>query len=199
MPDELGRIVNDVVVPGVPVAEKLLRSVVVYVFLVALLRLAGRHTLSQINAFDLVVLLTLSNTVQNAIIGDDNSLTGGMIGATTLVVLNTVVVRFLFRHQRLDRRLAGDPIVLVEDGRVVRRNLVRALITEDELLAAVRHQGFATLAELERVVLETSGAISVVARRAEPSSENGPPLAERLERIERGLAAIGARLGVDPA
>ncbi|HEV8638692.1 MAG TPA: YetF domain-containing protein [Chloroflexota bacterium] len=197
MADELGRILSDILVPGVPVLEKLIRSVAVYAFLVVLLRLAGRRTLGQMNAFDLVVLLTLSNTVQNAIIGEDNSLTGGMIGATTLVVLNVLVGRFLFRHPRIERRLEGEPVVLVEDGRVVQQNLERALISEDELLAAVRHQGFDTLSELHRVVLETSGAISVMARRPNPADETLPPLDERLERIERQLAAIGARVGAD--
>src|ERR1035438_7297746 len=87
---------------GVPVAEKILRPVVVYAFLVVILRVFGKRELAQLNPFDLVVLLSLSNTVQNAIIGNDNSLTGGLIGAFTLLGVNYLVVRFLFRHRRLD-------------------------------------------------------------------------------------------------
>jgi len=97
---------------GLPIAEKMLRPIVVYVFLIVGLRLAGKRELAQLNPFDLVVLLTLSNTVQNAIIGDDNSVTGGIIGATTLLGVNYVVVRFLFAHETLDRLVEGDPDTL---------------------------------------------------------------------------------------
>src|SRR5438445_5319267 len=100
---------------GLPVAEKVLRAIVVYLFLVVGLRLAGKRELAQLNPFDLVVLLTLSNAVQNAIIGNDNSVTGGLIGGTTLLVVNYVVVRFLFNHEKLDRLVEGDPDVLIEN------------------------------------------------------------------------------------
>ena len=86
---------------GLPVLEKVLRPIAVYLFLVVGLRLAGKRELAQLNPFDLIVLLTLSNTVQNAIIGDDNSITGGLIGAATLLLVNWVVVRFLFAHPAL--------------------------------------------------------------------------------------------------
>src|SRR5712675_1483559 len=88
--------------PGAPVWEKILRAIVVYVFLIVGLRLSGKRELAQLNPFDLVVLLTLSNTVQNAIIGDDNSLLGGLIGATALLVLNYLVVRFMFFHPKVE-------------------------------------------------------------------------------------------------
>src|SRR3979490_2195972 len=97
---------------GLPVAEKILRPIVVYIFLVVGLRLAGKRELAQLNPFDLVVLLTLSNTVQNAIIGEDNSVTGGLIGATTLLVVNYAVIRFLYGHEKLDRLVEGDAAVL---------------------------------------------------------------------------------------
>src|SRR5213594_3575299 len=94
---------------GAPVLEKILRPVLVYGFLVVGLRLAGKRELAQLNPFDLVVLLTLSNTVQNAIIGDDNSVTGGVIGAATLLLVNYAVVRFLYGHQAIERLVEGDP------------------------------------------------------------------------------------------
>jgi hypothetical protein len=87
--------------------EKILRSILIYVFLLAGIRLGGKRELAQLNAFDLIVLLLLSNTVQNAIIGNDNSLIGGCIGAATLLVLNYVMVRFIHKHRKLDRLLAG--------------------------------------------------------------------------------------------
>src|SRR5712692_3361994 len=101
---------------SVPVAEKIARPVVVSGFLVVCLRVFGKRELAQLNPFDLVVLLSLSNTVQNAIIGNDNSLTGGLIGALALLAMNYLVVRFLFRHRRLDEILEGEPTLLIEHG-----------------------------------------------------------------------------------
>src|ERR687888_1840456 len=109
---------HDMFVLGVPVAEKILRPVLVYAFLIVGLRLAGKRELAQLNPFDLVVLLTLSNTVQNAIIGNDNSVTGGLIGATTLLAVNYIVVRFLFKHEKLERLVEGDSDVLIENGKI---------------------------------------------------------------------------------
>src|SRR5689334_7590917 len=100
-----------------PVLEKMVRPVIIYGFLVIGLRLSGKRELAQLNPFDLVVLLTLSNAVQNAIIGDDNSITGGLIGATTLLAVNYLVVRFLFGHRRLDEIIEGKPATLIEDGK----------------------------------------------------------------------------------
>src|SRR5215212_11916999 len=91
----------------VPLAEKMLRPIVIYVFLVIALRIFGKRELAQLNPFDLVVLLSLSNTVQNAIIGDDNTVTGGLLGAFTLLLVNYLVVRFLFKHKRLDQIIEG--------------------------------------------------------------------------------------------
>src|SRR5207302_8740103 len=121
---------------GAPVAEKVLRAVVVYAFLVVGLRLAGKRELAQLNPFDLVVLLTLSNTVQNAIIGDDNSVTGGLLGAATLLAVNALVVRFLYRHERLERLVAGQPHVLVAHGQIRLDRLKKELITLAELEVA---------------------------------------------------------------
>src|SRR5256712_12384730 len=101
---------------GLPLGEKILRPVIVYAFLVISLRLAGKRELAQLNPFDLVVLLTLSNTVQNAIIGDDNSVTGGLLGAATLLGINYLVVRFLYRHQTLERLVEGEAGLPVEKG-----------------------------------------------------------------------------------
>src|SRR3989441_10977130 len=116
-------------VPALPVLEKILRPVIVYFFLVISLRLAGKRELAQLNPFDLVVLLTLSNTVQNAIIGDDNSVTGGLLAAATLLGINYLVVRFLYRHQTLERLVEGDADVLVEDGQGEEERLTQELVT----------------------------------------------------------------------
>src|SRR2546423_8012199 len=118
---------------GAPLAEKILRPVVVYAFLIICLRLAGKRELAQLNPFDLVVLLTLSNTVQNAIIGEDNSVTGGLIGAATLLVVNHFVVRYLYAHEDLDRLVEGEPDVLIENGVINMERCRKELITRTEL------------------------------------------------------------------
>jgi hypothetical protein len=110
------KLAADMFVLGLPIAEKIVRPIIVYVFLIVGLRLAGRRELAQLNPFDLVVLLTISNTVQNAIIGEDNSITGGIIGAATLLVVNYGVVKFLYSHEKLDRIIEGDQCVLIENG-----------------------------------------------------------------------------------
>src|SRR6266446_1668004 len=104
---------RDLFYPDVSILEKIIRPILVYFFLIIGLRLAGKRELAQLNPFDLVVLLTLSNTLQNAIIGEDNTITGGIIGAATLLALNYVVVRFLYSHKKLDRLVEGRRDVLI--------------------------------------------------------------------------------------
>lgn len=185
--DALSAFLRDLFIPGTTLAEKIIRPVAVYVFLVLILRVGGRRELAQMNAFDLVVLLTLSNAVQNAIIGDDNSLLGGFVGAATLVLVNLVMIRFLYRHPKLERQLEGGPVSLVKDGRVLRQNLERELITEDELLAAIRRQGVDRVEACTEVILETSGTISVLARMPPADELMTRDILERLGRIERML------------
>jgi uncharacterized membrane protein YcaP (DUF421 family) len=155
--------------------------VLVYIFLVVALRVFGKRELAQLNPFDLVVLLSLSNTVQNAIIGNDNSLTGGLIGALALLAMNYLVVRFLFRHRRLDQIFEGKPTVLVDKGHVDKRALARELLTKSELATVFHRQGFDSLAEVERCVLEPGGTFYI--QRKLPSTD-------RLEHDEV-MRAIG--------
>ena len=179
---------------GVPIFEKVARSALVYVFLVVSLRLAGKRELAQLNPFDLIVLLTLSNTVQNAIIGDDNSVTGGLIGASALLAINYLVVRFLFRHESLERLVEGDADVLVEDGVVRTDRLEAELITRAELESAARKQGFESLDEVQRAVLEPGGSVTFIARKPTAESARHEQLLARLDALDRRLAAVaGAR------
>jgi uncharacterized membrane protein YcaP (DUF421 family) len=150
---------HDMFALGLPVAEKVLRPIVVYVFLIVALRLAGKRELAQLNPFDLVVLLTLSNTVQNAIIGDDNTVSGGLIGASTLLLVNYLVVKFLFNHEKLERLVEGEPDVIIDNGVVLTECLLKELITLSELQAAAHKHGFGSLEEIERAVIDPSGAI----------------------------------------
>ncbi|MFL5805848.1 MAG: DUF421 domain-containing protein [Roseiflexaceae bacterium] len=183
-------IIRDMFVLSLPILEKVLRPVLVYSFLIVALRLSGKRALAQINTFDLVVLLILSNTVQNAIIGDDNSVTGGLIGAVSLLLLNYLVVRFLFRRMRLDRFLEGTPTPLIEGGRLVRKNLQRELITESELATAAHRQGFHSLSEVERAVLETGGSISFTGKDPAPMQTHYDEVLRRLDEISRQLQAL---------
>jgi len=175
---------------GAPLGEKILRPALVYVFLVLLLRVFGKRELAQLNPFDIVVLLTISNTVQNAIIGDDNSVTGGMIGAATLLIINYAVVRYLYGHERLDRLVEGAPDVLIENGVIQEARLRKELITKVELEAAAHKQGFSGLAEIDRAVLDPGGSIAFFARKPTPEAERHAELVARLDRIDARLAAL---------
>lgn len=178
-----------------PILEKIIRPIVVYFFLIIGLRLAGKRELAQLNPFDLVVLLTLSNTVQNAIIGSDNSVAGGVIGAAALLVTNALFVRFLFNHEKLDKLIEGDQIVLIEDGKVLEHCLKSELITHAELEIAAHKQGFGSLAEVERCVLEPGGSLSFMAMKPEPEEARQTALLARLDQIDRKLSVLMVKPG----
>ena len=180
---------------GAPIAEKILRPVVVYVALVALLRVFGKRELAQLNPFDLVVLLSLSNTVQNAIIGNDNSLSGGLIGAVTLLAVNYAVVRFLFRHRRLDQLFAGKSTVLVHQGHVVNKGLAEELLSKSELVTVLHRQGFSGLDEVDECVLEPGGVFAIQ-RKSPPAGEiQHGEVMRRLEELDGKLDRILQRAG----
>lgn len=179
---------------GLPVAEKILRPIVVYAFLVIGLRLAGKRELAQLNPFDLVVLLTLSNTVQNAIIGDDNTVTGGIIGAATLLLVNFLVVRFLFRHEKLDRLVEGNATVLIENGKILEDRLAKEVLTRQDLVAAAHKQGFGTLDEVDRATLDPSGTIYFVGKKPAPEESRHRELVDRIDQLTREVGALRLRL-----
>jgi len=175
---------------ALPVAEKMLRPVVVYVFLVLVLRVFGKRELAQLNPFDLVVLLSLSNTVQNAIIGDDNTITGGLIGAFTLLAINYVVVRFVFKHRRLDQVVEGSPTMLIEKGELCRDALAKELLTESELLVVAHRQGFDTLEEVEECVLEPGGTFFVKGKTPARDDMRHGELIARLDELSKQIAEL---------
>jgi uncharacterized membrane protein YcaP (DUF421 family) len=164
MPGMLAKSLQDMFVLNLPVLEKILRPILVYFAIVVLLRIFGKRELAQLNPFDLVVLLSVSNTVQNAIIGDDNSVTGGLLGALSLFAINYFVVRFLFRHRRLDQVLEGSPTTLISRGKVIREGLCKELLTESELAAVAHKQGFDSIGEIETCVLEPGGNFFIKGR-----------------------------------
>ena len=162
--------------------DKTIRTLAVYIVLLVLLRLAGKRQLAQLNAFDLVVLLLLSNVVQNAIIGDESSLPGGLFAAAILVAANYVLVRLSFRHARVNRVLQGTPTTLYEDGHVRMHNLQHELMTREELVAALRRQGM-ELEEVETVALTPEGTFDA---KPKPKPELDDVL-QALHRIEQKL------------
>ena len=184
---------SDMFVLGLPVLEKILRPLIVYAFLIVALRLAGKRELAQLNPFDLVVLLTLSNTVQNAIIGDDNSVTGGLIGAATLLLVNYFVVRNLYGHNKLEAMVEGKEDVLIEKGKVLERRLKKELITMAELQAAAHRQGFASLSEVDRAILEPGGTLCFFAKQPIPDELRHREVMERLEHLTQELAQLRSR------
>lgn len=181
---------HDMFVLSIPVAEKILRPIIVYVFLVAALRIFGKRELAQINPFDLVVLLSLSNTVQNAIIGDDNSVTGGLIGALTLLAVNYMVVRFLFRHRRLDQIIEGSPTVMIQDGCIQHQGLSKELLTESELLTVAHRQGFKNLSDVKHCVLEPGGVFFMESKAPSIAEQQHAELLAQLEEIRKQIAEL---------
>jgi uncharacterized membrane protein YcaP (DUF421 family) len=181
---------KDMFVLGLPVAEKILRPVIVYIFLIVGLRLSGKRELAQLNPFDLIVLLTLSNTVQNAIIGDDNSVTGGIIGATSLLAINYLVVRFLYDHRKIDQLVEGRADVLVEDGKVHEQKLKRELITKEELAAAARKQGFDTLSDVRECILEPGGTLTFIAKKPDTEDMRHQELLKKFDALTQELAQL---------
>lgn len=181
---------SNILQPEISILEKILRPIIVYIALIFLLRLAGKRELAQLNNFDLIVLLTISNTVQNAIIGSDNSVAGGLIGATTLLLVNYIVVRFFYRHQKLDRLVEGREDLLVVGGKVREHRLKKELITQSELEAAARKQGFASLEEVDRAGLEPSGAFSFIGKKPNPDMIRHKELLERLDALARELQLL---------
>jgi uncharacterized membrane protein YcaP (DUF421 family) len=181
---------KDMFVLGLPVLEKILRPVIVYIFLIVGLRLSGKRELAQLNPFDLVVLLTLSNTVQNAIIGDDNSVTGGIIGATSLLAINYLIVRFLYGHRKIEQIVEGDADILVEDGKVYEDKLKKELITKQELAAAARKQGFDSLADVRQCILEPGGTLTFIARKPDTEDIRHQELLKKFDALTEELALL---------
>jgi len=173
-----------------PILEKLARPVIIYLVLVLLLRLFGKRELAQLNPFDLVVLLSLSNTVQNAIIGDDNSVTGGIIGAFGLLAINWLVVRVLFRSPRLTRTLEGRSATLISNGQIDVQAMNREALSREELLSVIHRQGFEDFHQVRKCELEPNGTFYVEAFDPSVDDKRHAELLTRLDALAREVAAL---------
>jgi uncharacterized membrane protein YcaP (DUF421 family) len=181
-----------------PILEKLARPVIIYLVLVLLLRLFGKRELAQLNPFDLVVLLSLSNTVQNAIIGDDNSVTGGMIGAFGLLAINWLVVRVLFRSPRLTRALEGRSATLIRNGQIDVQAMNREALSREELLSVIHRQGFEDFHQVRKCELEPNGTFYVEAFDPSIDDKRHTELLARIDALAREVASLRPQAALNP-
>lgn len=175
---------------ALPVLEKIIRPILVYLFLIGGLRIAGKRELAQLNPFDLVVLLTLSNTVQNAIIGSDNSVVGGLIGATTLLAINALVVRLVHRNRTLNEMVEGKLDYLIQNGKLNVALLRHEDISEEELMAAARKEGYHSLAQIQEATLDSSGVMSFTAKESVAHDARQKELLKRLDQLSKEITTL---------
>jgi len=180
---------TDMFLVPVPVLEKIIRAILVYLFLILALKVWGKRVMAQLNPFDLVVLLILSNTVQNAIIGNDNSFTGGVIGAMALLLFNNFVVRRLYGHTKLERWLEGRSDLLIEHGKVRMERLEKDGVSKHELVMAAHKQGFDSFNDIEKAVLAPGGGLWFFRHSPTTDEARQRELVARLDRIEQLISA----------
>jgi len=150
---------------SLPWWEFIIRGLIIYVFLIVTLRLTGKRQVGQLAPFDLVLLLVLSNAVQNAMNGGDNSITGGLISASTLIVLNGLVGRATTKSKTLEKLIEGRPEVLIHNGKLYTEVMERESLTHHEVNAALRAAGCSSVEEVHCALLETTGQITVQPKR----------------------------------
>jgi uncharacterized membrane protein YcaP (DUF421 family) len=184
---------HDMFVAGVPLLERVIRAVLVYCFAIFALRLAGKRELGQLASFDLVVLLFFSNVLQNAIIGPDNSITGGIVGATTMLGLNRLVAELSYFHPRVDAIVDGQPTTLISGGVVQDANMRRELVSLSELMVACHKQGAYRVEDIDTAILEPDGSIAVFSR-VPSRGELVDMTTQRMDELQASLARIEEQL-----
>jgi uncharacterized membrane protein YcaP (DUF421 family) len=178
-----------------PILEKLIRPVIVYLVLIVFLRLFGKRELAQLNPFDLVVLLSLSNTVQNAIIGDDNSVTGGIIGAFSLLAINWLLMRLLYKAPKLNEALEGTETILILDGVVDHEALKKETLTEIELLSVLHKNSFDSIDQVRKCVLEPNGTFYVEGMTPTAETVHSSELMKAVESLTKEVKELRSELG----
>lgn len=178
----------------VPILEKILRPMIVYLALIGFLRIFGKRELAQLNPFDLVVLLSLSNTVQNSMIGDDNSVSGGILGAFSLLAINWLLTRVLFYVPKLNETLQGSSTTLITEGVVDYAALRSETLTEDELLSVLHKQGVDTFEEVRRCVLEPNGTFFVEVTKPSEEEEEVSEMLLAVRKLTADVAILREEL-----
>jgi uncharacterized membrane protein YcaP (DUF421 family) len=184
----MGAMWTDLTHLDISVLDKIIRTVVVYLALIALLRVAGKRDLAQLNSFDLIVVLLLSNVVQNAVIGPDNSLVGGLLGATVLIAANAVLVRWVRPHRRIAGLMEGTTTVLARGGRWIPEALRHEGVRQTDMEAALRRQNAYKVSDVDEVKLEPGGTI-VVDLRSELETATKADIARLEAKLDRLLSA----------
>jgi uncharacterized membrane protein YcaP (DUF421 family) len=177
-----------------PLLEKLLRPVIVYLCLIVFLRIFGKRELAQLNPFDLVVLLSLSNTVQNAIIGEDNSITGGVVGAFALLTANWGLSRLLYEKPQLTSVLEGTQSVLIENGIVNQEQMKLETLTHEELISVLNKNGFNNPADVKLCVLEPNGTFYVEGMTPTRETVHSRELMDAVTRLTAEVRELRAEL-----
>lgn len=178
-----------------PILEKILRPMIVYLVLVVFLRIFGKRELAQLNPFDLVVLLSLSNTVQNAMIGDDNSVSGGILGAFSLLTVNWILTRVLYRAPWLNTTLQGGSRTLIMDGAVDHAALREEALTQQELLSVLHRQSFDTVDEVRSCTLEPNGTFYIEAKKPTQEEKLIAQLVAAVQKLSDEVHSLKAQNG----
>lgn len=173
-----------------PLVEKIVRPVIVYLCLIAFLRLFGKRELAQLNPFDLVVLLSLSNTVQNAIIGDDNSITGGVVGAFSLLAINWGLMWVLYRNPKVAATLEGEPSTLIQNGVIDEEEMKKQALTPEDMTSVLNKNGFDDASQVECCVLEPNGTFYVKGKTPSTDQIERGELMAMLERLSDEVHAL---------
>jgi len=177
-----------------PFVEKILRPVIVYLCLIVFLRLFGKRELAQLNPFDLVVLLSLSNTVQNAMIGDDNSVSGGVIGAFALLAINWLLMRIIYRAPKVTSALQGSATTLIRDGQVLEDALKEETLSHEELISVLNKNGFNDPSDVAVCVLEPNGTFFVKGKTPTTETVHSGELMRAIEKLSREVAELRAEM-----
>ncbi|PZS27903.1 MAG: DUF421 domain-containing protein [Pseudonocardiales bacterium] len=182
---------HDMFTEQIPVAEKIIRTVLIYVLIAVLLRATGKRGLSGLNSLDIVVMVLLSNVVQNAVIGPDNSVLGGAIGAVTLVAVNSALNRAAMRSHWISKIFDGTDTTVIEDGKVIKKAARRIGLRRHELAHAVRLQNGDSIRDVAKGTFDPGGQLIITLKATEQSATKGDidRLTAQLERIEARLAA----------
>ena len=177
-----------------PLLEKILRPIIVYLVLIVFLRLFGKRELAQLNPFDLVVLLSLSNTVQNAIIGNDNSVTGGIVGAFSLLAINWILMRLLYAHPKINAALEGSSTTLITNGVANRLAMRQQGLTEEELLSVLHKQSFDSFEDVRNCVLEPNGTFFIEGKSPTTDEQDVTELMKAVQKLTSDLQELRAEL-----
>ena len=176
-------------------AEKVIRPIIVYIALILLLRIVGKRELAQLNPLDLVVILSLSNTVQNAIIGNDTSLVGGLVGAAALLGINALFAYIKYRSSKIETVIDGKPVTIIEGGKLDHKEMRRELMTESDIDIIAHENGLDDRSEIDRLVLDPNGTFLVEGIDEIKDARFKREVLEKIDKLTRQLTELNATLG----